>query len=112
MKQFLVQDKNQAIAIDSMDVAKGKFNPFLVANYVDYDNEFKPIGGGQKAHEKYITWYNTYLPIAEKAFSEAVAELQKTFAKVEKGTKLLYFLQLLYTLHQACPDMLFLHTLQ
>ena len=84
MKQFLVQDKNQAIAIDSMDVAKGNFNPFLVANYVDYDNEFKPVGGGQKAHEKYITWYNTYLPIAEKAFNEAVAEIQSAFVSAEK----------------------------
>ena len=29
MKQILVQDKNQAIAIDSMDVAKGIFNIFI-----------------------------------------------------------------------------------
>lgn len=84
MKQILVQDKNQAIAIDSMDVARGNFNPFLVANYVDYDEDFKPIGGGQKAHDKYIQWYKACLPIAQQAFTDAVAELQKTFAKVEK----------------------------
>ena len=61
MKQILVQDKNQSIAIDSMDVAKNIFRPFLVANYVDYDDDFKPIGGGQKAHDKYIQWYKTYV---------------------------------------------------
>ena len=77
MKQILVQDKNQAIAIDSMNVAKNIFRPFLVANYVDYDDDFKPIGGGQKAHDKYIQWYKTYLPIAQQAFTEAVNEMQK-----------------------------------
>ena len=85
MKQILVQDKNQSIAIDSMDVARGNFNPFLVANYVDYDSDFKPIGGGQKAHEKYINWYNTYLPVAQQAFTEAVNEMQKAFGNTEKS---------------------------
>ena len=84
MKQFLVQDKNQAIAIDSMDVAKNIFKPYLVANYVDYDSDFKPIGGGQKAHDKYIQWYKTCLPIAQQAFTEAVAEMQKAFSNTEK----------------------------
>lgn len=85
MKQILIQDKNQAIAIDSMNVAKNIFRPFLVANYVDYDEDFKPVGGGQKAHEKYINWYKTYLPIAQQAFTEAVKEMQKAFGSTEKS---------------------------
>ena len=85
MKQILVQDKNQAIAIDSMDVAKNIFRPFLVANYVDYDGDFKPVGGGQKAHDKYIQWYKTYLPIAQQAFYEAVNEMKKAFGNTEKS---------------------------
>ena len=88
MEQILIKDKNLAIAIDSTDLLKGIFNPYLIANYVQYETEnFKPFDGGQKAHEKYINWYNQYLPQAKAVFEAERKELSEAFGTAEESVK-------------------------
>lgn len=83
----LAQEKNLSIGIDSANLLQGNFLPFLIANYVQYDSDFKPIGGGQKAHEKYINWYNAWLPQARQAFDAERAEYTQIFGKAENVAK-------------------------
>lgn len=88
MEQILVKEKNLAIGINSSDLLRGIFNPYLIANYVQYEVEnFKPFEGGQKAHEKYVNWYNQYLPQAKAVFEAERKELAEAFGTVEESVK-------------------------
>lgn len=87
MLQILAQEKNLSIGIDSADLLQGNFNPFLIANYVQYDDDFKPVGGGQKAHDKYIQWYKAWLPLAQKAFDDERKGYAEIFGGVENAVK-------------------------
>lgn len=88
MEQTLVKDKNLAICINSTDLLKGNFNPYLIANYVQYETEnFKPIEGGQKAHDKYVQWYKEHLQLAEAVFMDERQELAEAFGTAEESVK-------------------------
>ena len=88
MEQILVKDKNLAIGINSSDLLKGIFNPYLIANYVQYEVEtFKPIEGGQKAHEKYVNWFKDNLQLAESVFMDERQELAEAFGTAEESVK-------------------------
>lgn len=88
MEQTLVKDKNLAICINSSDLLKGNFNPYLIANYVQYETEnFKPIDGGQKAHDKYVQWYKEHLQLAEAVYMDERQELAEAFGTAEESVK-------------------------